>query len=327
MCAATKRLLRKGSLLYCWSTVVTLAACSGLQPVAATGAAVLHSGLTKTYDTYGNSAPLLYVADSSGYNDVKLYRANGIDPSPIAVYSDDLETPAGDCIDGDGTLYVTNEPAGRGWVTVFPQGSMKPSHIIKKGVNTPAFCAVDDNGNLWVTNIGGPNVTEYEKGSLKPRSVVTKGVVYPDGIAFDGAGNMYVANLLTEVPRAETFGPGNVVVYSAGSESPSRTITDGVVSPVGIAVDSVGTLYVTNETENSIEEYRSAQSVPFQAITQGLNDPIAVTVDRKGRLYVTDGGNGTVVEFAPGSITPSRRKITKGLFHPFGTAYSPPLLP
>jgi hypothetical protein len=31
--------------------------------------------------------------------------------------------------------------------------------------NTPAFCANDSNGNLWVTNIGGPNVTEYKKGS------------------------------------------------------------------------------------------------------------------------------------------------------------------
>jgi hypothetical protein len=66
---------------------------------------------------YAHSAPLLYVGNISGYDDVKVYPASGKDPSPIAIISDDLDTPTGDCIDGDGTLYVVNEPPGLGWVT------------------------------------------------------------------------------------------------------------------------------------------------------------------------------------------------------------------
>jgi serine/threonine-protein kinase len=254
---------------------------------------------------------------------VKVYHADGKNPSPIEVISDDVDSPTGDCIDSDGTLYVANEPPGTGWVSEFPAGKTKPSKIIKKGINTPAFCAIDGDGNLWVTNIGGPNVTEYEKGSTKPRLIITKGIVYPDGIAIDRLGNMYVANHVTDSQERDTFGPGNVVVYSPGSKSPSRTITSGVVSPVGITVDSTGTLYVTNSTENNVQEYRSGQSDPYQTITQDIELPVAVTVDSGGYLYVTDNGSNVVVEFAPGSITPSKRKISKGLFGPAGTAYSP----
>ena len=44
-----------------------------------------------------------YTAD---YNNVKVYDAAAKDPNPIEVISADLGGPSGDCIDGDGTLYV-----------------------------------------------------------------------------------------------------------------------------------------------------------------------------------------------------------------------------
>jgi sugar lactone lactonase YvrE len=307
-------------------TATLLAGCGGSQPPIGAPVAMPQSSTITTQGTrYAHSAPLLYVGNISAYNDVKVYRANGKDPSPIAVISDDLDAPTGDCIDSDGTLYVVNEPAGPGWVTEFAAGKTKSFKIIKKGINTPAFCAIDSNGNLWVTNIGDQNVTEYEKGSTKPRTIITKGLFYPDGITIDQSGNMYVANHYTE--GTKSFAPGNVVVYPPGSKSPSRIITDGVVSPVGITVDATGTLYVTNFTDNNVQEYRSGQSQPYQAITQDIDSPSAVTVDKKGYLYVTDTGKSIVVEFEPGSITPSKREINKGLFGPEGTAYSPPLLP
>ncbi len=274
---------------------------------------------------YAHSEPLLYVGNVSGYNDVKGCRPASKDPSPIATISDDLDAPTGDCIDGDGTLYVVNEPPGLGWVAEFPAGKTEASKIVKKGINTPAFCAIDSNGDLWVTNIGGQNVTEYEKGSTKPHATITDGLFYPDGVAFDQSGNMFVANRYTEGTNG--FLPGNVVVYAPRSKSPSRTITDGVVSPVGIAVDASGTLYVTNFSGNNVEEYQSGSTEPYQTITQGIDTPSAVTVDKEGYLYVTDTESSVVVEFKPGSITPSKREISKGLFEPEGTAYSPPLLP
>lgn len=179
------------------------------------------SSAATTRDTgYAHSAPLLYVGNFSGYDDVKVYPANRKDPSPIAIISDNLDAPTGDCIDGEGTLYVVNEPPGLGWITEFPAGKTEASKIIKDGINTPAFCAIDSNGNLWVTNIGGQNVTEYEKGSTKPHTIITDGLFYPDGVAFDQSGNMFVANHVTKGTNG--YLPGNVVVYESGSIRPAE---------------------------------------------------------------------------------------------------------
>ncbi len=318
--------LCRGSLSISLAATV-LTACGGsARPMVVPAAATQRPKVTAAQSGHGiHSDALLYVVNTNADHDVKVYHANAKDPSPIEVISDDLDTPWGDCLDGAGTLYVVNEPVGSGWVTEFPAGKTTASKIIKRGINTPAFCAIDGDGNLWVTNIGGQNVTEYDKGSTKPHAVITNGLFYPDGIAIDQSGNMYVANRVTE--GSDSYGPGNVVVYASGSKSPSRTITDGVVSPVGITVDAAGTLYVTNLTENNVQEYRPGQSQPYQTITAEMNDPIAVTVDRNGYLYVTSEGNDVVVEFAPGSIMPSKREVSDGLFEPVGTAHSPPLLP
>ncbi len=98
-------------------------------------------------------------------------------------------------------------------------------------------------------------------------------------------------------------------------------------SPVAIAVDAKGTLYVSNIKESNVQEYRPGQSQPYQTITQGIASPTGVTVNQKGYLYVTDTFRSEVIEFEAGSITPSKREISKGLSEPQGSAYYPPLLP
>jgi len=117
------------------------------------------------------------------------------------------------------------------------------------------------------------------------------------------------------------------VVYAPGSKSPSRTITNGITSPRGLAVDSNGTLYVANLYQSNVEEYRPGSGDPFQTITQAMDRPEGLTVDKKGTLYVSNIVNSTVVEFAPGSLKPLKRQISKGLFEPEGIAYYPALLP
>jgi hypothetical protein len=130
------------ALSVCTASII-VAGCGGSQPPIGALRATPQSWVATARETgYAHSAPLLYVGNISGYDDVKVYPARGKDPSPIAIISDDLDTPTGDCIDGDGTLYVVSEPPGLGWVTEFAVGETKSSEIIKKGINTPAFCAI-----------------------------------------------------------------------------------------------------------------------------------------------------------------------------------------
>ena len=100
----------------------------------------------------------------------------------MATISDGVDIAVGACIDGHGTLYVTNEPiTGLGWVSEYPLGKTKPSEIITDGVKEPGSCAIDADGNLWIANIYGPNVTEYLYGAKKPHRVITNGLAYPLG--------------------------------------------------------------------------------------------------------------------------------------------------
>ena len=251
------RELSRFALSACVATVI-LAGCGGSQPpIGAPG--LLHnvsqgSKIVRAQSVgqaYKMSGPLLYVASyAETLEPLAIYNAKTDDPEPIATISKDIDNSSGTCIDGDGTLYVSND-ASPGWVSEYALGQTKPLRVITKGINTPAFCAIDASGNLWATDLGLDDVAEDLKGSTTPHATITKGLTYPDGIAIDHAGNLYVGNL-------EPQSAPNIQVYASGSKSPSRTITDGVTWPVGIAIDAHDTLYVTNGGESgSIEEYRS----------------------------------------------------------------------
>ncbi|HEX4012925.1 MAG TPA: hypothetical protein VHX17_03430 [Candidatus Cybelea sp.] len=262
---------------------------------------------------YKATAPLLFVT-SLGNTSVLVYRASGKDPKPLATITDGLSNPFGACVDTAGTLYITNEPASGGWVSVYPLGKTKPSRIITDGITGPAYCTIDAKGNLWVANAFGSNVSEYLYGENKPHTVIREGLLEPVGIVFDSSGNLYVGN----GPLASQQ---NIEVYAPKSKSPSRTITNGVTSPCALAFDSNGTLYVANVYQDNVTEYRAGSSDPYQMITRAMRRPEGLAFDRNGKLYVSNESN--IVEFAPGSLTPLNRRISKGLFEPNGVAHYP----
>jgi hypothetical protein len=275
---------------------------------------------------YKASDRLLYVTNfDQKLTPLAIYKAKK-GRKPIATISEDIDNSRGACIDGAGTLYVTNDPlSSSGWVSEYAFGQTTPSRVITEGINSPGYCAIDASGNLWVTNIALDNVTEYPKGSTKPQATITDGLTLPIGIAIDRTGNLYVGNL-------SYSGSSNIQVYAPGKVEPSRTITSGVSVPDGIAVDADNTLYVTTHTAHgSIEEYRAGRSQPFVTITDKLSYPADVVVGANGWLYVANEGQYSdemeILEFAPHAVKPSRREITNGLFHPVGVAYYPPLLP
>jgi len=208
--------------------IAMLAGCGGSQPpigapgaMAQTSTIAAHADRGKSWmppgataghsGDYAASGPLLYVTNSNPVygNDVTVYHAAGKDPAPIATISEGLNGPAGDCLDNHGTLYVTDEPINYGGSVVeYAFRKTKPSKIITEGIDTPAFCAIDSDENLWVTNIGGPNATEYLHGSTKPHTIIRKDMVYPTGIAIDSSGNLYVSNRLSSGGDVVVFPPG-----------------------------------------------------------------------------------------------------------------------
>src|SRR5580692_1955930 len=184
--------------LTCCAPVAMLAGCGGSQPPIGAAGAMPQSSALAAHTTprwsalkpgapslgYKTTAPLLYATNTGNFN-VTVYWARGKVPTPLATISEGLDAPFGACIDGQGTLYVTNEPPSGGSVSEYPLGKTTPSRILTDGMNEPAYCTIDANGNLWVANAGGANVTEYREGSKKPHTVITEGLREPVGIALD----------------------------------------------------------------------------------------------------------------------------------------------
>jgi hypothetical protein len=111
--------------------VAMLAGCGGSQPpIGAPGA--MPQSLTESPE-YTRSGPLLYVVEYGFGGSVLIYDARAKDPSPKASISEGLNNPVGDCLGGQGTLYVTNQPSGSGGsISEYAAGKIKPAKAITK---------------------------------------------------------------------------------------------------------------------------------------------------------------------------------------------------
>jgi len=143
------------------------------------------------------------------------------------------------------------------------------------------------------------------------------GLVTPNGIAVDASGKIYVTNDGSAFSRDAD----SVTVYPAnaqGNIAPIATISsDGIRDPRGIAVNSAGKIYVTN---NDFLAPNDTQKITiFPASADGSLDPIAsiqgsqteleeeiqgVTVSPTGEIYVAScplSRPGKITEYAANS--------------------------
>jgi hypothetical protein len=110
-----------------------------------------------------------------------------------------------------------------------------------------------------------------------------------------------------------------IYIYPAGTTdgnpSPIGSITDGLTSPRGLAVDTTGDLFVANDAGSSsqtrcygcigfVGEYAAGTKKLAQAYTDGISGSTNVLVGSDGRMYVSQ--IESVVEFPKGSTIPDR---------------------
>jgi len=139
--------------------------------------------------------------------------------------------------------------------------------------------------------------------------------------AVDSAGNVYVADAGNNTIRQVT--PAGVVTTLAGRAGDYGT-NDGTGSaarfdnPFGVAVDSVGNLYVADSGNNTIRKVTPVGtnwvvttlagmpgvygSVNGTGSAARFNDPIGLAVDTNGNVYVTDEGNNTIRKVTPTGV-------------------------
>jgi sugar lactone lactonase YvrE len=140
----------------------------------------------------------------------------------------------------------------------------------------------------------------------------------PYGTAVDSNGNVYVADLGNNTIRKIT--PAGVVTTLAGTPG-THGSTDGTGAaarfntPVGIAVDSTGNVYVSDEANETIRKITPAGVVTTLAGTVGVggtvdgtgtaaqfSSPAGIGIDGAGNLYVADQTDDTIRKVTPSGV-------------------------
>jgi sugar lactone lactonase YvrE len=224
--------------------------------------------------------------------------------------------------------------------------SAAPATAIATGGGGDVGAAFDRDGDLWVTLATNNSIMEFTASQLATSSAPTPAVSLtatagslndPTGLAFDADGNLWVAN--TGANTLVEFSAGQLT--SSGRPTPTVTIkaaSGSLHSPIGIAFDHSGDLWVANSLGNTLAEFapgqRTASGAPKPAVTlsdksNSISGPVMLAFDATGTLWVTNGdlNQNTVVAFAvsalaaSGSPTPIVTLSGSTLHNPAGLAF------
>jgi serine/threonine protein kinase, bacterial len=262
-------------------------------------------------------------ATNSGTNAVLLFGGNtpgnAVPKQTLAGSLTQLDNPSGLAFSGSGVLYVANRSSfGNGAITVYPGftgGNIAPLFFIRGNLTQltdPSMIALDPSAKVFVTNPATNSIVAFASGlsgNVYPSSWIQGNVTAlsePNGIALDGSGNMFVANTGDNAIRA--YAPVSTTSVAA-NEPPYLTISGantGLNGPFGLAMDSVGRLWVSNEGNDTIEVFaqgsfgNAAPMFIYSGASTHLSAPREIWFNSFGQLYVAnaDAGSGSIEVFA-----------------------------
>jgi sugar lactone lactonase YvrE len=200
-----------------------------------------------------------------------------------------------------------------------------------KLLHFPAGLASDAAGNLYVANSASNTIDKISPGGVLSTLAGSSGVAgtldgagagarfnQPGGITIDSTGTLFVADSGNGTIRRIT--PAGIVTTLAGSPF-NRGNLDGLGGaasfglPIGIAVDSLGNLYVADAFNATIRKITSAGSVSTFAgepektgeidgtgSAARFNYPCGVAVNATGIVYVADTYNHTLRKVTPAGV-------------------------
>jgi hypothetical protein len=256
-----------------------------------------------------------------------------------------FNSPYGLAVDASGNVYVADSfndvvekitPDGTASILAGTAGAAGFVNGTGTGAqfSSPRGVAVDTNGNVFVADAGNnairkitPNgdVSTYASGFTVPG---------PWGLCVDHQGNVVVADTYSHTIRKIT--PAGVVSILAGADGISGTQDGAAASarfnrPTGVAVDSIGNIYVADTANHAIRKlapYGVVTTLAGGGASPGghfgfVNDtganalfafPHGVAVDSEDNVYVADASNNAIRKVTPdGVVTTFAGAATAGL--------------
>jgi streptogramin lyase len=262
-----------------------------------------------------------------------------------------LSHPEGVAMDKNGNLYVADlgnaiirkfTPSGTNWVSSTIAGTVLSFSEVD-GTNSAARfyqnfgITVGTNGSVFVADLGGRTIRRLTPMGTNWVVTTIAGTAFnsdhvdgtnnaalfaaPIGVAADASGNLFVADPGDQtIRKLSPAGTNWVVTTIAGSPyitgAVDGTNTDALFNaPIGIAVDSSGKVYVTEDGSWTIRQLTPVGTnwvvVTIGGVADGYGNqdgltgvarfyrPQGIIVDSAGNLYVADTYNSIIRKGAP----------------------------
>ncbi len=224
---------------------------------------------------------------------------------------------------GDGSNYCIRKIGTNGMVSTFAGSRMAGYEDAMGGMAKFAGSeglAIDKKGNLYVADtynnrirlVNTQGVVSTIAGNAIQNLINGKGTAaefsHPSSLALDLKGNIYVADQLNNsIRKIDTTGMVTTIAgninggFMNGVESKAT-----FNSPSGIAVDSLGNIYIADEANNMIRRINNQGEVSTLAgstiagnadgsdTSARFNGPTGITLDNRGNLYVSDSKNNSI---------------------------------
>ena len=259
-----------------------------------------------------------------------------------------LYGPSGVAVDWAGNLYISDARNNRirkvsnGVITtVAGNGSQgfggDNGPAASAQLYSPAGVAVDSAGNLYIADSSNNRIREVSNGVITTVAgsgtqgfsgdngpATSARLSGPRAIAVDPAGNLYIADYGNSRIRKVSNG---VITEVAGNGFPTLSgdgglATGAAVTPVGVAVDSAGNVYIADlsgrvrKVSRQVITTVAGGGAPVgdngPATGAQLGRPEGVALDSAGNLYIADTENHRVCKVSGGVITTVAGNGTEG---------------
>lgn len=271
-----------------------------------------------------------------------------------AAASAQLNSPEGVAVDSAGNVYIA-DTANSKIRKVTPGGTISTyagsgtagyggdgGAATSAQLNSPTSVAVDADGNLYIADLLNSAVRKVTPGGTittlagngvqgynGDRIAASKALLnFPQSVAVDSAGNVYIADQMNSRVRMVSTG-GNIATIAgtgvAGSGGDGGLAINAQITPVGIAVDSAGNVYISDGGSrvrklfpgggiltiagNGSQGYTGDGGLATNAT---LFNPSGVAADSKGDVFIADTGNNAVRELVAVGSGATVAAVTNG---------------
>ncbi len=207
-------------------------------------------------------------------------------------------------------------------------------------LSSPNDVKVDSSGNLYIADTGNNRIRKVTASTGIITTIAGNGTAgysgdggaatsaqlnSPYGVALDSAGNLYIADKSNHCVRKLTTSTG-IITTIAGSGTAGYSGDGGLSTsamlntPMYIAVDWVGNLYISDSNNNRIRKITAATGIITTiggagvagyagdggvATSAQLNASRGISVDASGTVYFSDYANNRVRAIGPVRATPT----------------------